>query len=225
MPVMCPTDTNRQDDAPSRDWPAWHDPYKDESSPLSQRLKVVQECLRGILVDRSNQPTRVISVCAGQGDDLLGVLASMQRTSRIQARLVELDAANVRIARDRAASAQLENVSVVEGDASLVSAYLDMVPADIILMCGVFGNVPDRDVFHTIDMLPQLCTDGTRVIWTRSRREPDLTPRIRQHFTKRGFIEEEFVTPESHLWSVGVNAFRGQPQPLRPEGKMFTFNV
>ena len=124
-----------------------------------------------------------------------------------------------------AASAQLENVSVVEGDASLVSAYLDMVPADIILMCGVFGNVPDRDILHTIDLLPQLSTHGTRVIWTRSRREPDLTPRIRQHFIQSRFIEVEFIAPEYHLLSVGVNAFRGQPQPLRPEGKMFTFDV
>lgn len=97
---MCSTDTDMQNEARSKDWLIWHDHYKDESSPLSQRLKVVQERLRGILVDRSNQPTRVISVCAGQGDDVLGVLASMQRTSHIQARLVELDADNVRIAQD-----------------------------------------------------------------------------------------------------------------------------
>ena len=218
-------DINGQQGPPSKNWLAWHDHYTDGSSPLSQRLKVVQERLRDALVDRSNQPTRVISVCAGQCDDLLGVLASMQRTSHIQARLVELDTRNVRIARDRAVSAQLGNVSVVEGDASLVSAYADISPVDIILMCGVFGNVPDRDVFHTIDILPQLSTDRTRVIWTRSRREPDLTPRIRQQFTENRFVEEEFVAPDSHLLSVGVNTFRGQQQPLRSEGKMFTFNV
>ena len=222
---MCGVDTTGQEGARSKNWLAWHDPYTDGSSPLRQRLKVVQERIRDALVDRSNQLTRVISVCAGQGDDLLGVLASMQRTSHIQARLVELDTLNVRIARDRAVSAQLGNVSVVEGDASLVSAYADMAPVDIILMCGVFGNVPDRDVFHTIDILPQLSTDGTRVIWTRSRREPDLTPMIRLHFTEDRFIEEEFVAPDSHLWSVGVNTFRGQQQPLRPGGKMFTFNL
>lgn len=221
MPIMDRDGTGRN----SKDWLAWHDPYKDESSPLSDRLRTVQEQFRAALIGRSSQPTRIVSVCAGQGDDVLGVLASIQHVSHIQAHLVELDARNVTIAQERAKAAGLGNVTIVEGDASLLSAYVDVSPADIVLMCGVFGNIPDPDVFHTIETLPQLLTAGGRVIWTRSRRAPDLLPQIRRHVTDSGFAEQAFIASESELWSVGVNAFRGEPQRLQPEEKMFTFKL
>jgi hypothetical protein len=67
------------------------------------------------------------------------------------------------------------------------------VPADLVLVCGVFGNISDDDVKTTVLALPTLCAHGGTVIWTRHRREPDLTGAIRTWFKEAGFVERAFV--------------------------------
>ncbi len=64
---------------------------------------------------------------------------------------------------------------LLRADAGDLTAYAKAVPADLVLMAGVFGNISDADVRRTIGALPQLCADGATVIWTRTRRAPDLT--------------------------------------------------
>jgi hypothetical protein len=61
----------------------------------------------------------------------------------------------------------------VTGDASLVDQYQDLAPADLLLVCGVFGNISDADIERTIDACGQLCKTGDTVIWTRHRAEPE----------------------------------------------------
>ena len=39
---------------------------------------------------------------------------------------------------------------VVTADAALTDAYAGLVPADIVLACGVFGNITDEDVDRTV---------------------------------------------------------------------------
>ena len=64
-------------------------------------------------------------------------------------------------------------VDVRCADAGDLASYVDVIPADLVLMAGVFGNI--GDVRRTVATLPHLCRPGGTVIWTRSRREPDLT--------------------------------------------------
>ena len=110
----------------------------------------------------------------------------------------------------------------MQGDAGELSAYEGAVPADLVLACGVFGNVPDQDVRRTVLALPQLCAPGATVIWTRHRRPPDLTPSIRGWLREGGFAELEFVAPDDVLWSVGVHRFDGATAPLSRE-RIFSF--
>ena len=93
---------------------------------------------------------RVISMCAGDGRDLLGALRAHPRRNDVRARLVESDATLVNRGRDDARAAGLGGVSFALGDASTTSAYEGAVPADIVLVCGVFGNVTDDDVHNTV---------------------------------------------------------------------------
>jgi hypothetical protein len=58
-----------------RDWLAWYRPYDDPDARLSQRLHAVQQQVRDALDRAAPGPIGVISVCAGQGRDLLGVLS------------------------------------------------------------------------------------------------------------------------------------------------------
>jgi len=48
-------------------------------------------------------------------------------------------------------------VEVLGADAGTTSSYRAAVPADLVLVCGVFGNVTDADMMRTIDLLPTLC--------------------------------------------------------------------
>src|SRR5262245_23297137 len=57
------------------DWHEWHRAYDAPDSPLSQRLAVVQQYIRMVLDNAPPGPVRVVSMCAGEGRDLLGVLA------------------------------------------------------------------------------------------------------------------------------------------------------
>lgn len=97
------------------------------------------------------------------------------------------------------------------------------MPADLVLLAGVFGNISDHDVRRTIETLPQLCATGATVLWTRSRRPPDLTPSIRDWFAAAGLPEQAFEAPAGELFTVGVQRYLGAPQPLDPSGALFRF--
>ena len=97
------------------------------------------------------------------------------------------------------------------------------MPADLVLLCGIFGNIADDDVHRTIAAAPQLCNRDALVIWTRHRRDPDLTPRVRAWFREHGFREEHFEAPEHAIYSVGVHRFVGRPRPLAAGQHLFTF--
>jgi hypothetical protein len=203
------------------DWQAWHAPYQDPDSELSRRLTLVQAQLRAALDDAAAGPIRLISVCAGQGHDAIGVLIDHARRAEVSARLVELDAENVRLAKAAALAAGLDAVEAVAADASLTDSYAGAVPADVVLVCGVFGNLSAADVASTIDQLAQLCAPDAMVIWTRHRRPPDLVPQIREAFVQAGF--EEVAFGEAAPFGVGMSRLTVAPRPFRPGVKMFDF--
>ena len=207
--------------AVTKDWQAWHEPYADASSPLSRRLRLVRHQIGLWLDDRPGEALTAVSACAGQGHDLLGVLVTRADAHRVRATLLEGDERNVAAAET--AAVDLPNVRVLQVDAGDLAAYVGSVPADLVLMAGVFGNVSDADVYRTIEALPQLCASGATVIWTRSRRAPDLTPTLRCWLKEAGFVEHAFHAPDAVLFSVGVHRFAGVPVPLSPPGRLFQF--
>jgi hypothetical protein len=205
----------------SVDWHAWHAGYEDPGSELGRRLAAVQRQLGGALDQMPAGPIRAISVCAGQGHDLIGVLAEHPRRADVSARLVELDPKNVALARSAAHAIGLERVEAVAADASLTDAYMGAVPADVVIVCGVFGNIAAADVANTIEQLGQLCAPQATVIWTRHRRAPDLVPQIRDSFERAGFAEIAFE--DAPPFGIGSNRLQRAPEPLQPGVKLFDF--
>lgn len=203
------------------DWAAWHAAYDDPASSLSRRLAVVRQRIGEALDGQPSGQIRVISACAGQGRDLLGVLPDHPRRDDVVARLVELDPRNVEQATRTALRAGLDDVEIVAADASLSAAYMGMVPADVVLLCGVFGNISDNDILRTVAALPQLCRSGGTVIWTRHTEPPDFTPTIRKWFTDNGFDEIAFDTDEGYHFGVGTNVLTGPTLPYQPTLKLF----
>lgn len=203
------------------DWRTWHAAYEDTDSALARRLVVVQEQIHAVLDGAPPGPVRAISICAGQGHDLIGVLVGHPRRGEITARLVELDEHNVLIARRAAHAAGLDMVEVVAGDASVTDVYAGAVPADLILLCGVLGNISSADIANTIRGLPLLCAPAATVIWTRHRHPPDLTPYIRETFEQYGFAQLAFE--DSPPFGVGVNRLLAPPQPFQSGVSLFEF--
>jgi hypothetical protein len=204
------------------DWQTWHDDYDRPGSVLARRLQAVQTQIRAVLDASPPGPLRVVSLCAGQGRDLLEVLAEHPRRDDVQARLVELDPRIATLAAASARAAGLDQVEVVTADASLTDCYRDMVPADLVLACGIFGNIIDADIKRMVSVLTQLCRAGGTVIWTRHRHAPDRVPRICEWFAAQGFDLQWLSEPEAGF-GVGVHRYAGEPRPLVPGLRMFTF--
>jgi hypothetical protein len=170
-------------------------------------------------------PLSVLSLCAGQGRDLIEPLALHPRRRDVTALLVESDPRNANVAQAAAGRAGLQDaVHVLIADASATSVYRDMVPADLVLVCGVFGNIPDDDIHHTIDRLPELLGANGTVIWTRHREPPDLTPAIRSWFTDGGFTEIGFDTEPGYQYGVGTNRLTAPARPFVPGVALFRFH-
>jgi predicted RNA methylase len=204
------------------DWVEWHAAYDDDFSELTHRLRIVQTLVRAALDGMPAGPVTVISMCAGQGRDLIEAAAAHPRRADVRARLVELDPGNVAVAREMAAAAGLDGVEVVEADAGRIDAYAGWVPADLVLACGVFGNLTDADVLRTVDACASLCRAGGTVVWTRHRDDPDPVPAVCERFEARGF-ERLLLTPPELGFSVGAHRRVAAPEPVPAGERMFTF--
>ena len=164
-------------------------------------------------------PIRLLSLCAGEARDVAPVVAAHPRGTDVVGRLVELDPQLC--ARTRAAVPAA--IEVVEADAGSTSSCVGAAPADVLLLCGIFGNVPDADIATTIAALPALLAPGGTVIWTRHTRPPDLTPSIRTWLADVGAEEVAFVSAPPPGWSVGAAVARAPSVTLVPEQRLFAF--
>jgi hypothetical protein len=70
------------------DWQAWHEGYDDPTSSLSRRLAVVRRLL-GPVVAELGPDQRVLSLCAGDGRDVVPVIAARPPERRPELVLVE----------------------------------------------------------------------------------------------------------------------------------------
>lgn len=205
-----------------RDYDDWHHRYDDPDSDLSWRLRTVQTHIRRALDERAG-PVRVLSACAGDGRDILGVLGERADAARVNATLIEV---HPEIAeRGRQAAADLASrVEVRQRDAGLSDAYLGAVPADLVLLVGILGNVTHDDLVRTIRTAPRLCVPGATLIWTRARDIGDLNALVRSEFASAGFAELHYDALDAgSLPAVGVVRYEGPPLPLVLGRRIFTF--
>ncbi|HUQ40017.1 MAG TPA: hypothetical protein VM030_07655 [Acidimicrobiales bacterium] len=204
-------------------WVEWHAAYDRPGSSLARRLEVVQHRIRQVLDGAAPGPFRVVSLCAGEGRDLLGVLDGHPRAADVTGRLVDADPRLVATASARAAAGGIHGLEAITGDAADTTQYDGAVPADLVLVCGVFGNISDDDIARTVNHLPMLCAPGATVIWTRHRAAPDLTPEIRDWFADAGFEEVAFDSAADAKFGVGTHRLRVDPEPYAPGVTLFRF--
>ena len=200
------------------DWVKWHGNYDDPTSAFSQRLVAVRRRIAEALDRAPAAAIRVASMCAGDGRDILGVLEDHPRAGDVAGRLVEWDQRLVERARASAPPA----IEVVCGDAGNSDAYEGAVPVNLLLCCGVFGNITESDIRNTIDSWPMLCAPQATVIWTRGAFEHDLRPQIRAWVKSAGFEELSF-DGENEKYGVGVAKMVRASEPYRKGVHFFRF--
>ena len=84
---------------------------------------------------------RIISACAGDGRDVIAVLAERGDRDRVSATLLEIHPAVADRARAAVAAAGLDRVQVQQVDAARSDAYADLAPAELVVLIGNFGNI------------------------------------------------------------------------------------
>lgn len=208
----------------TRDYQDWHRRYDDPGSGLSWRLERVRHHI-GNALDQRPGPTRVLSVCSGDGRDLLTVLAERSDAGCVSAVLMELHPDLAQQARDAATAAGLAQVDVRTVDASNAEVYRGAAPADVVLLVGIFGNVADDDVWRLIEFAPQLCRPGATLVWSRGRKfsrdlpgvtAGDINDVVRTKFAAAGFSETVYEPHDSDsLPALGVVRYDGPPVELR----------
>jgi hypothetical protein len=215
--------TEKSTDWQPMDWKQWHGSYDDPGHRLAARLETVRARLREALDAAPPGPLTALSVCAGQGRDLIPVLAAHPRGRDVRARLVELDPDLAEDARRSAREADLAGVEVVTGDAALTDHYTDLAPADLVLVCGLYGNITDPDIENTVAACAALCAIGGTVVWTRGRTpDPEAVTRICAWYARHGFEPVWLAEPEVDL-CVGVHRHTDAATPLPAGQRLFEF--
>lgn len=115
-------------------------------------------------------------------------------------------------------------VDVRSIDAGTTDAYAGTVPADLVLLVGIFGNISHDDLARTIAAASGFCKPGGTLLWSRGRKSNDLNDEVRRRFNDAGFLEIDYDTLETGSQpAVGAMRYDGNPMALEPERWLFTF--
>ncbi len=96
---------------------------------------------------------------------------------------------------------------------------------DVLMLCGIFGNISDADVEHCVEAARALVRPGGTVIWTRGSRVPDdptdqrgdPAEWVRGLFAAAGFEEVAFVAPPDASYRVGMCRLEGADHGWAPQ--------
>ena len=201
-------------------WRTWHAKYDEPKSSLARRLTVVRQHVAETLAAQ-REAMRILSLCLGDGRDLLPELVGSGRETA-PTFLVEQDEILAQDARATADRLGLGHVNVITGDAGETTTFASALPVDLLMLCGIFGNVADQDIAATIEATPAMLRPGATVIWTRGSTQPDLRPVIRQWFLDAGFRETAFDS-EPHGFGVGVAKLTQPGAGQHLSRRLFTF--
>ena len=208
------------------DWVTWHERYNTNRG-LKARLKAVCGQIENCLNACPPGQIRVVSVCCGDGRDLLTALINHPREKDVVAYLIDQERALIESGQDSANLSGIgHQLNFIVGDATLASSYKGIVPADLVLVCGVFGHVLKEDLPKLVQSLGGMCKTGGYVIWTRHAKAWDgeiHVPLINQLFEQTGFEPISFSVTEEGASCIGTYRYKEQPAPLAASSKLFNF--
>jgi hypothetical protein len=112
----------------------------------------------------------LVSVCAGDGRDVIQVLSGELSELPVRALLVESEPELARRGEAQAVSAGVSDRVLFRcRDATRMESYQGYVPADVLVMAGVLGNVPSRAYPDLARTAATLLRRGGFLLWTQRR--------------------------------------------------------
>lgn len=210
------------------DWNQWLDRYE-TNQPLRERLTFVVSHIAKAILDCHEDPVPVLSVCAGDGRDLVVALSSMESKRMVRADLIESNPDVVSKGRNLVAEHGLsQSVKFRCADATKRRTYQYLTPAKVVIVSGVFGNLRDIDAARLIRLLHSLCQPDSLVIWTRNLVEFDdggsATDKIREILRASDYEETRFERTQSGVFAIATHRYRGQTKPLPTDEILFDFS-
>lgn len=216
------------------DWHKWHKGY-DRNPALKKRLALVRKHLSKCLDRSAPGEVRIISVCAGDGRDVLNTVADHRRRADARVRLVELDPDLVADGKNACQALGLSgHVEFVNGDATEPDWYRAVAPANIVVMCGMLGLIGLAELPNVVRAMQGLCAHKGHVVWTRRldwRNGVEQTKMLRGLMAKAGFRQARlsmtsfgalFSTTPGPSFAVGMHRYDGEPVALPQSGRLFT---
>ena len=207
------------------DWKDWHRGYDDPGSELTSRMLAVRAQVSAVVSACPPGPITVVSICGGQGLELIGAIEDHARRDDIRGRLIELDVDNADVARRWARDAALHGLEVVTGDAARHSSYAGLPPVDLAVVSGLFGHIRVEDQQRAIELVRALCRPGGSVVWTFFRRDEGRLESLRRSFAERSFEEQHFETlpGEEYRFTVARSLRTGRSEAMPAQDPVFTF--
>jgi hypothetical protein len=207
-------------------WSGWSESaYRKRG--YQQRLLLVQEQLAQCVDTARPGTIRILSMFAGDGRDVLGVLGNHQRQNDVVACLIEQSSQAVDTGTQRALELGLESVATFRHtDATDYEAYRGLAPADLILLCGVWGHVPSQERPQLIQALASLCAAGGMVIWTRGiSKGMKQFEQIEGLFTAAQWEPVQIRFTPNNQWAVATHRYYGTAIPRPTQGRIFHFQT
>jgi len=207
-------------------WSAW--PLRAYArSGYRQRLAAVERHLREAIDRAASGKLRILSICAGDGRDVLGAVATHPRRSDVFAWLLEADYYSVESGIEQARLAGLkDSVRFLHADATVFASYLDIAPADILLLCGVWGHVPPDERQAVVNACRALARPEGAVIWTRGvKRGMWRFAEICDYFEPSDWeLTRSTVTPDAR-WAIATHQLVASAAELPTAGRIFNFQT
>jgi len=207
-------------------WNNWPRRAYDRGS-YQHRLEAVEQHLHTALDRAPAGRIRVVSICAGDGRDVINVVDSHSRRGDVTAWLVEADCKSVEAGIARARAAGLDNhVRLIQADATMFATYQDIPRADVLLFCGVWGHVAAEERDSVVAACRALCCQGGSLIWTRGVQfGMARVDEIRGLFRESQWEQAQETITSDKKWVVVTHRLR-QPNTSPPSnGRIFHFRT
>jgi hypothetical protein len=175
-----------------------------ERDSYRHRLAAVEQHVCDALDCAPAGEIRVVSICAGDGRDLIDVVATHPRRGDVSAWLVEADRNSVEagIASAKAIGLQ-DSFCFLRTDATKYETYQNIPRADILLLCGVWGHVPAEERDAVARACGALSRQGGSVIWTRGvRLGMERLDEISAHFRAPQWKQKSLTITSDRKWAV-----------------------
>ncbi len=119
-----------------------------------------------------------------------------------------------------------KQIEIINGDATLATNYVGAVPADIVIVCGVFGNLAEEaELNRLLDNLSFLSKPGAFVIWTRGHSNGiPYSDNVRKILSASGFEEVNFKLTGTGDMGVGLHRYLGENFAAPKEQRLFVFS-